>query len=408
MRGRGPLLIIAATVIAGLAGYAVTFLVFRASGAANYAVFAVFWAAIYLVIGALAGIQQEITRATSPRPVDSVNPANRARNFAVVCTLVVLVVILASSFFWAPAVFPSTAQALVLPLAIGASSYVVVATVSGSLYGVAEWRSIALLIVVDAIVRLVLLIVTLQLTTDVVTLAWAVSLPFPLAVLLLWRFIRRGLVGVSVLDVGYRKLIWNVARTVLASVSTAVMVSGFPLIIGVTARSEPAALVGQLIFTITLTRAPLIVTVMALQSYFVVRFRESSSTTSRTLGVVIGGIVAATAVIAALGWWLGPPVLTLVSGTTDRLGGSVIAVLVISSGLVATLSITSAVVLARSRHLLYSLGWLAAALVTISVMASGVAFIPRVELALIIGPVVGLLVHLVGFAVMRSTAKDRS
>ena len=52
---------------------------------------------------------------------------------------------------------------------------------------------------------------------DAVVLAWAVALPFPLAIVLLWPAIRRGFVGRSELDVGYRALSWNVARTVVAS-----------------------------------------------------------------------------------------------------------------------------------------------------------------------------------------------
>ena len=40
-----------------------------------------------------------------------------------------------------------------------------------------------------------------------------------------------------------------------------------------TSPGEPRALIGELIFIITLTRAPLIITVMSLQSYFIVQFR---------------------------------------------------------------------------------------------------------------------------------------
>ena len=44
--GGGALLIISATAIAGVAGYAVTFLVFHFLGPADYRGFAVFWAAL--------------------------------------------------------------------------------------------------------------------------------------------------------------------------------------------------------------------------------------------------------------------------------------------------------------------------------------------------------------------------
>ena len=274
-----------------------------------------------------------------------------------------------------------------------------VATLSGSLYGVSQWRSVALLVGADGILRLVLLLLALLFTKDIVALAWVVALPFPIALVLLWRFIRRDFVGRSDMDVGFRALTWNVARTVLASASTAILVSGFPMLLGLTAKSEPGGLVGQLIFTITLTRAPLIVTVMALQSYFVVRFRDGERSMSRTFLSVLLLISIGTFLLAGLGCLFGGPLLEWVSGSRHiSIEGNVIAVLVASSGLVAALSVTGSAVLARARHLVYSSGWFVAAIVTIGVMMTGIDFIPRVEAALILGPAAGLLVHLAVFA----------
>ncbi len=407
-RNGGASLIIGATAIAGVSGYVVTFLVFRQTGPAAYAVFAVFWAALYLLVGGLSGIQQEVTRATHPIEPGSRTAASRARAFALVTAVVVFAIVLASSPLWATTTFQRDAPELVWPLAVGAASYVLVATLSGSLYGVSQWRSLALLVSTDGVLRLLLLLLALLFTRDIVVLAWVVALPFPLAILLLWRVIRGGFVDRSELDVGYRNLIWNVARTVLASVSTAILVSGFPLIIGITATSEPATLVGQLIFTITLTRAPLIVTVMALQSYFVVRFRDSGRTMIRTLATVLLAVTVGTIVLAILGWWLGPVVLSWISSAQTSVQGATIALLVISSGLVAALSATGSAVLARSRHLGYSIGWLVAAIVTILIMMMDINFIPRVEAALLIGPSAGLVVYLLLFTLVRRSPKSAS
>ncbi len=390
-RNGGAFLIIGATAIAGVSGYVVTFLVFRQTGPSAYAVFAVFWAALYLIIGGLSGIQQEVTRATHPIAPGSRTTASRARAFALATAVLVFVVVVASSPLWATATFHHDAPDLVWPLAVGAASYVLVATLSGSLYGVSQWRSLALLVSTDGVLRLLLLLIALLFTHEIVALSWAAALPFPLAILLLWRFIRGDFVGRSDLDVGHLDLSWNVARTVLASVSAAILVSGFPLVVGVTAKSEPTALVGQLIFTITLTRAPLIVTVMALQSYFVVRFRDSGRSMIRSLVVVLVVLTAGTSVLATLGWWLGPAVLFWISGT--QMQGSLIGALVISSGLVAVLSVSGSAVLARSQHLAYSIGWLVAAVITILIMMTGMGFTLRVEAALLIGPSGGLAVY---------------
>lgn len=390
----GFVLIVVATVITGVAGYLVTWLVYRQIGPAPYALFAIFWAALYLVIGGLSGIQQEITRATHTVEFGSRTRPSRARNFAAVVAIVVFVGVIATATLWVEPVFPQVGWPLVWPLAVGAASYVLVATLCGSLYGVTQWRSLALMISVDGLLRLAMFVAGLAITHDIVVLAWIVALPFPLAVMLLWPVIRKEFVGRSELDVGYRVLTWNVSRTVLASISTAVLVSGFPLLLGVTAQAEDPALVGELIFTITLTRAPLIVTVMSLQSYFIVRFRDQPGTWWRTFLGAQGVVIVGAVVLATLGWWLGPAVFSWVSGAPVSLDGTIIAILVASSALVAALCISAPAVLARSQHFVYSLGWVAAAVVTIVVMVMPMDFLMRVSLALLIGPVAGLIVHL--------------
>jgi O-antigen/teichoic acid export membrane protein len=401
----GALLILLATVVAGIAGYLVTFIVYREVGSAPYALFAVFWAALYLLVGALSGVQQEIARATRPIEIGDRVRASRARSFAIVLALLIGSAIVASAPLWASRVFADNAWPLVWPLAVGAVSYVLVATLSGSLYGASQWRSVALMIGVDGLLRLALLCVALVFTTDIVVLAWAVALPFPLAIMLLWPIIRGGFVGRTDLDVGHRGLSWNVARTVLASTSTAVLVSGFPLLLGAAAVSENQAFVGELIFTITLTRAPLIVTVMSLQSLLLVRFRDGSSSWLQLFIRVQGLIAAGTFIIAVLGWWLGPVVFEIVSGRPTVVDGTLIAVLVVSSGLVAALCVAAPAVLAQGQHMVYSLGWLVAALVTVVAMLIPGGLVERVTLALIAGPISGLIVHCVWLAVSRKTVR---
>jgi len=406
-RGGAPL-IIGATVIAGIAGYAVTFIVFRSVGAASYSVFAAFWAAMYLVVGGLSGIQQEVTRATYRIPFGARSGPSKARNFAGVLSAVVLGLVLVTSPAWAHLAFAHSGEILAVPLAIGAASYVLVATLTGSLYGVAQWRSIFLMIITDGLLRLVLVIAVLLVTRDIVWLAWAAALPFPLAVAILWRFIRTGFVGRSDIDVDYRSLTWNVARTVLASVSTAVLVSGFPLILALAGASSPPAFVGHLIFAITITRAPLIVTVMALQSLLVVRFRDRGLEVGRSLGVILCAVLGGGVLLAALAWLVGPPILNWLSGVSTGLDGMFMAVLVVSSAGVAALTVTGAAVLARARHFVYSLGWVIAALTTIVAMSLHVTLVGRIEAALLAGPLLGLLFHLAWLGVTVTRERRRS
>ena len=63
-RSSGVSLILIATVISGAAGYGVLLFVPSVIGLADYKAFSIFWSLLYLVVGALIGIQQEVTRGT--------------------------------------------------------------------------------------------------------------------------------------------------------------------------------------------------------------------------------------------------------------------------------------------------------------------------------------------------------
>jgi len=382
-----------ATAISGIASYVVTWLVPRHVGLANYAIFAVFWSSMYLVVGALSGIQQEVTRGTLPIATARASQVNRARNFGIVAALSVFALILATAPLWQKNVFPANGLSLVLPLAFGAGSFVLVAVLAGSLYGVGELRSLALMMTTDALLRLGAVALVLAFTINVVALAWAVALPFPVAVITLWPFIRHGVVGHTELDVNYRALAWNVARTIIAAASTGVMVSGFPLILGLTSRSEPGAIVGLYVLTITLTRAPLIIVAMSLQSYFLVSFRDYREHFWRQFAVIISTIIGAGLLLAGAGWCLGPAVFGFLFPGALRPSGPLIGALVLSSALVGILCVSAPAVLARSQHFVYSAGWLVAAIVTIAALLLPIDFSHRVVLALLSGPVMGLLVH---------------
>ena len=397
LRLSGVSLIIIATGIAGVASYLVTWLVPNQIGLAHYALFAVFWSFLYLLVGTLSGIQQEVTRAT--RPITEPRGPVRAAAFAVLVAAIVLLLILGSAPAWVSAIFPTEGWGLVAPLAVGAASYVFVAVLAGSLYGVAQWLPIALMIVVDSLLRLVGIGIVLAFTHDLVALAWAAAIPFPGALIVLWLFIRGSIVGRSELDVGYRRLTWNVARTTLAAAAASAMVSGLPFLIGISAPAAPRALVGTLILSITLARAPLIIVAMSLQSYFIVTFRARARDFWRTFlrlqALVLGGGFA----LAILGWLLGPLVFSLLFRGQVALEGWYVAVLVISSALVAALCISAPAVLARGRHFAYTAGWVTAAVVTVVSLALPFELTTRTVLALLAGPVAGLLIHGLSLAV---------
>lgn len=394
---RGPVSgfakLILATAFAGIAGYLITWLIPRQIGFESYAVFAIFWSMLFLVISALSGIQQEVTRATAPAVASSAGDFRRTWAFGFGAALLAFAVLMLTGLLWAGPVFGDAGWALVWPLAVGASSYVLVAVLGGTLYGLSSWGAIFSLICIEAALRLVAVGIALVFTSNVIILAWMTAIPFALTLLLIWPFVRNGRVGKPKLDVGYGQLTRNISRTIFAAASMGIMVSGFPFLMGVTSAGAPPEVLSLLILAITLTRAPLIVVMMALQSYLIIYFREHAQTLWRSLFMILGAIAVAAATLALLGNWIGPAVFELLFPGEIVPDGGLIAVLVASSGLMGALCVTAPAVLAGSQHTLYTAGWLGAAIATIGCLLLPLDLHSRTVLALMIGPLAGLMIH---------------
>ena len=406
MSGRpGIVLIGTATALAGMAAYLITWLVPRSIGFAGYAVFAVFWAFMFLVVAALSGIQQEVTRGTRARAEAQDGP-NAVWRFGALAALGVFAAVSASAVLWVGAVFPHEGWPLVWPLAVGASSYVFVAIISGTLYGITHWSGLFWIVALEGLLRLVAIAITLLVTTEIVALAWAVVLPFPVTVLLMLPLARRALVGRTWLDVGPLRLGWNVSRTMIAAASMGLLISGFPLLLGLSARAESQRLVGMIILASTLVRAPLIVTAMAFQSYLIVLFRNHAQHFWRIFLGLQALVMALGLVLAVVGFAIGPWVFGLLFPREPVPDGWFIAVLVASSALVGALCISAPAVLARAQHLWFAAGWVAAALVTVGGLLLPIDLTTRTLIALTAGPLAGLLVHGTHLALARRAGAE--
>jgi len=402
---RGPrlsgfTLIVLATAIAGAIGYVITWIVPRRVGFADYTIYAVFWSFLFLLVGTLSGIQQEVTRASSSPLKNTVRMGTaRAGRFAAVTAILVFAAVGLSSPLWVGSAFGSLGWELAPPLALGAAFYVVVAVIGGLLYGASAWGLLFFLISIEALVRIVGVGAVLLFSTDTVLLAWAVVLPFPVTLAIMWRRLKVVLAGRGQMDVGYGGLIWNVARTIVAAGSLGIMVSGFPFLLGVTSRGADFKNLGLLLLAITLTRAPLIIAVMSLQSFLVVHFRNRSNRIGRSLLFVALAILLAGVVLAAAVWWAGQFMFMLLFPGEPVPAQGLLVALVFSSALVALLCATGPALLSSDRHGLYSIGWALAAVVTVICLLLPLPLSGRTLIALFAGPLAGLLVHGVGLLV---------
>jgi O-antigen/teichoic acid export membrane protein len=410
LAGGGASSILAATLVAGVAMYLATLYVYRELGSAPYVLFAAYWSLLYLVVGSLSGVQQEMTRATRRNDPQSSPKVSNAKWFAIGLSLLVAIVIVASSFLWASPLLGDEGEQLVWPFALGAASYVIVASLAGSLFGLSKWSSIALMSAFDGLLRLGLLTIALAFTNDIVILAWCVSLAFPLAIAVIWPFARKGFINTSHLDVSIKRLSLNISQTLAASTSAALIINGFPLLVVNVSQGQDPSFVGDLILTITIIRAPLIVIALSMQSYLVVKFRDRTSSTLGPVLKIISVITILTALVSILGYRAGPDFLTLLTGRPLLIDGNLFSLVLISSGLVAAMVASGANLLAKGNHIFYSGGWLFAATVSVVAISLPIAFEERVLASLILGPIGGLLVFIVSGALLskRSSRKADS
>ena len=409
-RGNDGFAVIAvATLLAGVGGYVVTTFAARGLGAEQYSVFAVFWGALYLIVGALAGLQQEFSRATHPALDRGLarRGASVAWRFIGGTALVFGVFIAIVLGALATRVFPIHGWQLVVPIIVGVVLYVAVATLTGVLYGLQAWWPLAIVIVSDVAVRAVAFAIVLSSGGDVLQLAWATVIPFPVIVLLLVGLLSRSPAGFT-LDVGGSALVVNTVRTVGAGAGAALLVSGFTLLIGL--AGGVGAHVGVVAYVLVLARAPLVVATMALQSYFVVVFRRR---TDRLRAVfVISAVVGAAGALGAIAAWLcGPWVIKVLAGNDYTVLPIVPAAFVLVSVFTGWLTVSGSAVLSAGRHGAYLWGWAVAAVVAscaLFVTPGDLDLVLRVSVALAVGPLTGIIVHFVVLARPTTKPSDAS
>ena len=400
----GASAILAATFVAGLVGYFLTALVFREVGAVQYVWFAAYWSTLHLVVGSLSGVEQELARATKKAKNSTSQTKSPSRVFAIGFAIIVIFLATMTSGMWAVPVLGDQGPSLVWPFAVGAAGFVFVAAIGGTLYGLSRWNLLALMISLDGIIRVSMLLIALTVTDDLVVLAWCVSLAFPLTAVVLWPLLQKAISGQTEVDVNLGTLTWNVSRTVTASASSALLVTGFPILIVLASQGSDLAFIGQLILCLTLLRAPLIVVAMSMQSFFVVKFRDQTRSRAKIIAAINLGILVISTVMSLLAYLFAPAAFEILSGEKLLITGELLATISISAGLFAMMIVSATPTLARGYHFVYSLGWLFSALATVLIMFSPGEFMNRFTSAILIGPIVGLAIFITALLARRKNA----
>ncbi|GAD35610.1 hypothetical protein MTS1_03456 [Microbacterium sp. TS-1] len=389
----GLTLILAATVIAGAAGYGIQAVVPALSSRDDYITFGIAWSAMFLIAAGVAGVQQEITRAASPR--GKAPSATRAlTRFSLGAAGVFVALVLGSSFFWAPSAFGARAAEFVPSILVGTAAYTFVAVLSGVFYGARRWRSAAGMTVADSLLRLVAVFAVMLMGLSGAAYAWAIALPFAAAFVLLWFLDGRRAVQSVRIDGSVMQLGRHSVSTVGAALATGVMISGLPLVLGVTSSGLGARDLAALILVITLTRAPLVIPLMALQSYLVVTFRDRPDLAARRTLAWGAVLIVVTVLLSAASVVVGPWVIELLYQGRYSLAPAMYSLVIASAGLTALLCLTGPAALARGRHRLYVAGWGVSSLVLLLGLGVVPSQVGATVSVIAAAPVIGVAIHL--------------
>ena len=156
-----------------------------------------------------------------------------------------------------------------------------------------------------------------------------------------------------------------------------------------------------MILAVTLTRAPLLVPLTAMQGNLIAHFVDQRAERMQALmkpaAAVVGlgllGVVAA----GVFGPWL----LRNAFGAEYRADGALLAWLTAAAIAIALLTLTGAATVAAALHRAYSLGWVSATVASTALLLLPLNIETRTVIALLCGPLVGIVVHLGALASAR-------
>lgn len=386
-----------ATVIAAVCGYAVLYLAARTLDPAGFAVFGVFWGAFGLVSGAANGLLQEATREVRSAGSSVRGAHTRPMRVAAGVGAAAAAVIVVSSPLWAGHLFADARDLSVGLLAGGLAGFCLHATLLGMLAGTGRWTQYGSLMVTDAVIRVGVASAAFLLGWGLVGFLWA-TVGGAVAWLLLLA-VSGGARSAARLrtGVGVGTFLRGASHSIAAAAASAVLVMGFPVLLKATSGDLGAA-GGVVILAVTLTRAPLLVPLTAMQgnliAHFVDRGGRSGDTRLRALGPPAAAVAGLGAVGVLAAGLVGPWLIRTAFGPGYEADGALLAWLTAGAVSVAMLTLTGAATVAAALHRAYSLGWVGATVAAALLLTLPLDLPARAVVALLCGPLLGIAVHL--------------
>jgi O-antigen/teichoic acid export membrane protein len=389
-----------ATALTALCGYILIYLAARDLTPGGFSVFGVFWGAFGLFTGAANGLLQETTREVrsmgyvqDPTLVGRSHPLR----IASLVGLAAAVTIASTSPLWSGRVFADARWLSVGLLSAGLAGFCLHATLLGMLAGTDQWTRYGALMVTDAVIRVTVAGATFAAGWGLTGFLWATVAGSVAWLLMLLGSPAARATARLMTPGGTRTFLRGAAHSITAAGASAVLVMGFPVLLKLTS-SHLGAQGGVVILAVTLTRAPLLVPLTAMQGNLIAHFVDEHSDRLRALVVPAGLIAGIGAVGVAGAGVVGPWLLRVAFGPQYLAGCALLAWLTGAAVAIALLTLTGAAVVAAALHRAYSLGWVAATVASGLLLMLPLPLETRTVVALLCGPAAGIAVHLVALA----------
>lgn len=384
-----------ATALSALCGYTVLYLAARDLEPVGFSVFSVFWGAFGLVTGAAFGLLQETTREVrSAGYADTAGgPRTHAMRLAAMVGVVAAALIGLSSPLWSGHVFVESRWLSVALLAVGLAGFCLHATLLGMLAGLNRWTAYGSLMVTDAGLRVVVAVATFLVGWGLVGYLWATVAGATAWLIML-------IVSPATRDAarlltpgGTAAFLRGASHSIAAAGASAVLVMGFPVLLKATS-GDLGATGGVVILAVTLTRAPLLVPLTAMQGNLIAHFVDRRAERMRALMKPAAAVTALGLIGVVAAGIFGPWLLRTAFGAEYRADGALLAWLTGAGIAIALLTLTGAATVAAALHRAYSLGWVSATVASTALLLLPLDLETRTVLALLCGPLVGIAVHL--------------
>lgn len=383
--------------VSSAAGYALLVIAGRALEPAEFALFVAFWGVLFGIGSSLSTIEQDTARVAASTRAEAHGPTDPAAH-AVTTAAAFLGSTVAALTVLPPVsarLYGADGAAMGWLVVAAAAGFAMQFAVRGLLIGIGDVRRYSLLVMLEAMLRLALL-VPLLLAGRVQLWTAGVAVALGSFAWVAWaRRARSVLPGPAVSAAVWLRAVRRAGSLMVAAALSAAVITGYPTVVALLTTSAPSAAGGAVFAALTISRVPLLLVspVQAMTVPWVVRASAGRGGAGWTVGraAVVGTVATVLCSLggAAVAYVAGPSVVRMVYGPDYVVPAGAVAVLVASAFVLAWVLVLCAALLALDGRRDMTIVWAAAFVCTAAMLAlSTLGPVETTAAGALVGPLV--------------------